>query len=521
MAEPHLEEVFKLSGIPTYTFVEPMEYEKLVVALRTPGRGVVIEGPSGIGKTTAVTRALEQLELKDAAMTLSARKGDDREVIAELPHMKDIGTVLVDDFHRLDDAVKREVADYLKTLADEEAEGSKLVVIGINRAGDSLVRFASDLVNRIDTIRFEVDPAERVQRLVEQGEEALNIDISIKDEIVANANGSFYLAQMLSQEVCLGHGVKERQEVGIRLDMSYEVVLGRVMDRLSAAFLQIATSFAAGTKLRREGRAPYLHILRWLAEANEWSIDLEREAARHPTLKGSVKQVVDKGHLATVLENDPEIGKVLHFDAETSVLGAEDPQFVFFIRNLAWRKFAERVGYLNIDFEAKYDFALSFAGTDRELAEGLFEALSARELAVFYDKNEQARILAENVEDYLGPIYRSEATYVVPLLGSEFPKRIWTKFESDQFRARFGENSVIPIWFSDVEPGAFDEDRKVGGTTFRVDADFDSEIDRIADLLAEKMRERSLRTPTGNGAAEPESLFEDAAQHAQKPERVT
>jgi MoxR-like ATPase len=61
MSTPLLEEVFKTSGVPTFTFVEPSEYTKLLVRLRTPGRGVVIEGPSGIGKTSAVETALKDL----------------------------------------------------------------------------------------------------------------------------------------------------------------------------------------------------------------------------------------------------------------------------------------------------------------------------------------------------------------------------------------------------------------------------------------------------------------------------
>src|SRR5262245_19661129 len=98
------------------------------------------------------------------------------------------------------------------------------------------------------------------------------------------------------------------------------------------------------------------------------------------------------------------------------MLTVEDPQFVFFLRNLSWNKFAERVGYLNIRFDSKYDFALSFAGINRDYAQRLFELLSEREFAVFYDANEQSRILAENVEDYLGPIYKSEASYVIAYL---------------------------------------------------------------------------------------------------------
>jgi replication-associated recombination protein RarA len=172
-----LEEVFKLSGVPTYTFVKPLEYDKLMVALRTPGRGVVIEGPSGIGKTTAVTRALGEQGVEEKALRLSARKKQDRELILELPEMKGAGLVIVDDFHKLDESVQRALADHLKTLADEELTDTKLIVVGINRAGDSLVNFAPDLNNRIDTIRFEANPDDLVTELIEKGETALNTSI--------------------------------------------------------------------------------------------------------------------------------------------------------------------------------------------------------------------------------------------------------------------------------------------------------------------------------------------------------
>lgn len=55
-----LQDVFVLSGIPQHTFVQPVEYTRLLVALRTPGRSVVVEGPSGIGKTTAVVNAISE-----------------------------------------------------------------------------------------------------------------------------------------------------------------------------------------------------------------------------------------------------------------------------------------------------------------------------------------------------------------------------------------------------------------------------------------------------------------------------
>ena len=116
--------------MPTYTFVEPTEFNQLVVALRTPGRGVVVEGPSGIGKTTALMRAIEHLGLSKNVLTLSARRSEDIEIINELHNMDSVGTVVIDDFHRLSDDLKRNIADRLKILADEEATDSKIIILG-------------------------------------------------------------------------------------------------------------------------------------------------------------------------------------------------------------------------------------------------------------------------------------------------------------------------------------------------------------------------------------------------------
>lgn len=133
--------------------------------------------------------------------------------------------------------------------------------------------------------------------------------------------------------------------------------------------------------------------------------------------------------------------------------------------------------------------ALSFAGADREYAAKLAELLREHEVEVFYDRFEQHRILAADVEEYLGPIYRSEATYVVAFLGPEYPKRIWTKFESDQFRERFGDGSVVPVWFTTAPPGLFDESVRVGGVTFDPDGDVEDQLHSIAELLVKRLHE--------------------------------
>ena len=96
-----LEQVFCDTGRPTYTYVKPTEYLQTKVALRTPGKGVIIEGPSGIGKTTCLQTTLDELDY-DRCEILSARKKADCEKIAAIiANSRDAGLVIIDDFHVL------------------------------------------------------------------------------------------------------------------------------------------------------------------------------------------------------------------------------------------------------------------------------------------------------------------------------------------------------------------------------------------------------------------------------------
>lgn len=457
--------------------------------MRTPGRGTIVEGPSGIGKTTSVLRIIGVLPGGDGITSLSGRNPDDFDLIAALPELGDLGIVLIDDFHRLPDETKFRLADYIKLLADTENTKSKIVIVGINKAGQSLLNYASDLTGRIDTITFESNPGEKVLELVEKGERALNADINIKDDLVREAQGSFHLAQMLCHEACVEAGILDEKTERQATHASMEVIRERVLTDLAQTFFPKAKLFATGPRLRREGRAPYFFLLHWLALGKEWTLNVADAVRKNPEHRGSVGQIVDKGFLTDHISRNPELQAVIHFDSQTKELSIEDPKFVYYLRNLLWSKFCEKVGYRSVDFRSRYDYALSFAGADREIAERLFACLAEHELSVFYDKNEQHRILAENVEDYLAPIYKSEASFVVVLLGKEYPKRIWTKFESDQFKERFGDNAVIPVWFSDAAPGMFDETTTVGGVTFDRENSQDEEIVKICELLCQKIEE--------------------------------
>lgn len=502
-----VEQVYRLSGVPTHTFVKPPRYAEILVSMRTPGRCVVIEGPSGIGKTSVVTRVLGDLGLDGTATFLSARRPRDIEYIEALPALGPVGTVVVDDFHKLSDATKAQLSDYMKVLADTEDQGSKLVIIGINKIGQQLVKVAHDLGLRLDVYRLEANPDEFISELISLGEGPLNVSIGSKDDVVARAQGSFQLAQLICHKLCVAGGISETARHKVALTTSVNAVVEDILNDLSRIFKEVAINFARGSKLRREGRAPYLHILKWLSESEEWSVDLSAEINMNPQMKGSIGQVLDKGHLTTLLSDpDKDLGAYFHYEPSTTVLSVEDPKLVFFLKNLVWRVFTQQVGYKADYFESRYDFALSFAGANRDTALAIFEGLSSREIEVFYDENEQHRIISQNVEDYLAPIYRSEAKYVIVLQSPEYPTRIWTKFESEAFRERFGRNEIIPIRFRTVQAGFFSDDAKYGGLPFDPNGDFDHQIDYIVEQLCKRM----VEDRAANAAAVVEEVFEQA-----------
>ncbi|MGW4671076.1 TIR domain-containing protein [Streptomyces sp. NPDC004324] len=481
-----LETVFKIGGVPTVTFVRPSRWGTLLTNLRTPGRGLVVEGPSGIGKTTAVKRALAQLGRDKDTQYLSARVPGDVELIELLPSTNSFGLVVVDDFHVLEDALRGDLADLLKALADAEDPTSKLVVMGINRAGDRLIEHAPDLVNRLDVVRFDVEPQQKISEMISLGEKALNVEISARDYVVESAHGSFYLAQLLCHEICSDAEIFETAEEVTQVATPFSRVKRIVLERQEISFDRVLTKFARGNKFRPGGRAPYVTVLKWLRDSDAWTVSLPEAMRLHPSSRPSVSVVLKNGYLNNLV-SDPDIAKILHFDPVTNVLSLEDPQVAFYIRNLDIVAWVRKIGFRNVNLNISYDVALSFAGEDRDFALAVKEQLEERGLTVFYDNNEQARILGEDLEQFFQPVYEAGAEYIVVLLGPTYGQKRWTRFESDAFKGRFDQGHVIPVWSTLVPETIWDKSRTRGGCTFDPNDDPLKQASEIAELISRKV----------------------------------
>ena len=477
-----VEQVFRTTGVPTHTFVRPVEFDRLTIALRTPGRGAVIDGSPGIGKTTAVTKALEMLGVQRSVTALSGRRADHADRIAALPVDADFGTVVIDDFHRLATPVQRRVADLLKLLADADEPNRKLVVVGVN----SLIRFTPDLVNRIDVIPFDVEPTEKVADLVDRGCAALGVRIAARDDIVTESAGCFCLAQWFCLEACVQAGYLDSAAGPAVIGTPFEPIRREVLARQSTRFGPALRDFARGVTFHPAGRAPFVHLLRWLTDADGWSISLQDEIARHPNERAGVRQVVDEGVLAKLTRRG-EIADLFRYDPVRGTLSIEDPLLAFYLRNLDWPAFLREVGFVNVDHDQEYDVALSFAAEDREFAEFLVAELRELGHAVFYDRSEQHEMLAGNMEDYLGPIYRSGSRYVVVLLGPTYGARRWTMFEASSYRDRIDAGHVIPVRANGMVTDPLHRMSNIGAIVFNPKLNLWPQAKEIAALISRRL----------------------------------
>ena len=348
----------------------------------------------------------------------------------------------------------------------------------------------SDLLTRLTVVQFERNPDEYVHELIGLGEQWLNIRIPDHARILKEARGSFLLGQLVCRAACEAAGLtKEQTGEPLDLDIDLDVVVADVLEELDRQFGEVCRRFARGKKPKRAGRAPYLQCLRWLAEGNEWSVQLERVADRNPRYKGSVTQILKKGFLAQHIQDDNEIASMIHLSDE-NFLSVEDPRFVFYLRHIDWDEYRERIGF-GPESSKTHDFALSFAGPQRALARQLSEALTEAGFGVFFDDFERDRMLGQDIRTYLAPIYASDAEYVLVLLGKEYPKRYWTAFEEDQYQGRIPDGTVIPIWSPDEAPTDLTDK---GGIVFTSASPPAEEIDRVVDDLGSALAVR-LETP--------------------------
>lgn len=476
-----LEEVFRTEGVPAFTFVRPPNFGEILVDIRNPGKPVVIEGQSGTGKTTTVRKIIDESLPSAGFQYLSARKASDIPRILSLANGEVGGNFIVDDFHRLDSPIQAKIGDIIKIAAEEYGDAShpKVVIIGINRVGSELIHLVHDIAKRCGIHRILPASFETTVELIRKGEEKLAVRFPDHGAVFAEANGDYWLTQLICQMTCVSDNVTETQDETKTLRFELDSLRRSVTQRLEHSYQEAVKEFCRGKRFRATND-PYFKVLRCIGEQDSSIVDLTELANANPDVRGSINNIKEK-RLSTVIESKPICERYFYYNPETKLFAVEDPALFYYLKHVNWEEIRKASGFRAGQREFEFDFAISFAGENRDLARSIATQLETMDCSVFFDEFFEANYLGKTWHKSFAQIFGGLSRFVVCLLDSNHLEKIWPTFERECFTPRVPESAVIPIYLDDTVFVGIPKD--IIGISFKDYANYESLENRITDQI--------------------------------------
>jgi predicted MPP superfamily phosphohydrolase len=340
-------DVFRTTRMPTHTLVETPQLEDLRFEMTVPGRLLVVEGPSGIGKTVAVKHALEWVTTNGhghwQSTYLNVKDESDVariDALLQQPTAELRGYTIIDDFHDLDPERKRRLGRHAKALADRDGQEAKLIFVGIPRVHESLARDVPDLGSRMTTTRIRRVEVAHIRELIEKGEQALNVSFAHRARLAVGAQGSFIIAQRLCETAVRKAHVWETVRVRTRLDHDVPELLPTVRESLQAELYPRVQAFAMQDD-GAEARGAALALLWHLREADDGSMQLSYIRPRYPELHDAFELLLRK-----IAEPSGDAGwrSLFYCDPAGGQIAIEDPKLHFYLKHLAWEQLGRDCG---------------------------------------------------------------------------------------------------------------------------------------------------------------------------------
>lgn len=443
-----LEDIFVTEGVPQYTFVKPPNYNDILVDIRKKGKPVIIEGQSGTGKTTTAKRIIQQLNGAFNLIYLTARNFDDISTINDLIKSRSSGYYIIDDFHRLDTELQKALAEITKLSAETQDENlPKLIIIGINQVGSSLINLVSDISKRCGIHRIEPGSEEKITELIKIGAEKLNIKIEDIDKIYDESKGDYWLTQSICQTICSQNDVIEEQDIEKEIHFELESIRHSMIIKLSHTYKESVKEFCRGRRFR-PSNDPYYKLLKLISGQDNSIVDLNELANAYPESKASINGIKEK-RLQILLESKELCSRYFFFNTENKNFAIEDPALFYFLKHVDWEGIRKECGFRDSDEVKEYDLAISFAGENRNLAKFIADKFEEIEVKVFYDEYYESNFLGKTWSKEFERIFLNDSKYVICLLDNFHKSKIWPTFERECFSKRIGNEEVIPIYLDD------------------------------------------------------------------------
>ena len=481
-----VEEVFVTEGLPQFTFVKPPNFNEILLDIRHPGKPVIVEGQSGTGKTTCVRKVLEQLG-GAAPEYLTARSAIDVHRIEEIASNGLLGRFVVDDFHRLASDTQAKLADRAKFEAEAgPAAKTKLVLIGINQVGSELIQLIPDIAKRTGIHRIQAGSMAAIEQLIHEGCVKLRIEIPNRDAIFTESRGDYWLTQQLCQTICTANDVLETCGQQTTLSFDIPTIRRKVVEKLSAAFYPAVKEFCRGVRFR-PNNDPYLKLLQKIGQQDSSIVDLNELANANEDVRGSINNIKET-RLAILLRDKPNCARHFYYNADTKNFAVEDPALFYFLKHLDWQKLRVDCGFKAPGRDFEFDFAISFAGEDRDLARQIAVQLGLLDAHVFFDEHFEANFLGGAWSKQFERIFGRDSRLVICILDKPYREKIWPTFERECFLPRVGAAEVIPIFLDDTPFVGIPKD--IVGIKFTRSGDPKDEESRVTDEIVFKLIER-------------------------------
>lgn len=459
-----LEDVFRTEGVPEFTFVRPPNFHEILVDIRNPGKPVIIEGQSGTGKTTTVKKIIEDNLPAGKFVYLSARKAADIPRIMKISAGEESGSFILDDFHRLSDEDQRKIADIIKVAAEEfgDQRHPKLVIIGINKVGSELIHLVHDIAKRCGIHRIKPASFEITSELIQKGEKKLQIVFFDHKKVFIESKGDYWLTQLVCQSICIMSGITESVSEQRSLDFNEGELRQRVIERLEHSYEETVKEFCRGKRFRSTND-PYLRLLKCISQQESSIVDLTELANSNEDARGSINNIKEV-RLGVLIESKPICERYFYYNAETKLFAIEDPALFYYLKHLNWDDLRKLCGFRQGAKNYEWDFAVSFAGENRDLARMIADQLELMDCSVFFDEYYEANYLGKAWHKKFGEIFGNDCRFIVCLLDRCYLEKIWPTFERECFLPRVSDGAVIPIYLDNTAvPGI---PRDIVGITF-------------------------------------------------------
>ncbi|MBI4360293.1 TIR domain-containing protein [Candidatus Micrarchaeota archaeon] len=479
------EQVFKTEGVPDYTFVKPSNYTDIFIDFRNPKKPVILEGQSGTGKTTVALKILSELYTGNEPKVYSGRNRDDVTALRSALLSRTSPVIIIDDFHRLSDDLKEEIGESIKIFAEKDSTPvPKVIIIGINKIGTSLVQFTPDSAKRLGIHKIAKGSRSQIFELISKGEATLNLAFSDEDKekILNEAEGDYWLTQLICQKICIQHDILSTQSSTVTLPFDVNSVRLALVDKFDERYKPFVLEFVKGTRFRQSNRG-YFRLLHAVSESGKATVSFDELSGENPKIKPTLDQIKKK-RLAQLIQKK-NLENFFYFDSKLYTFSIEDPAVAYYVRYLTWENLRKDAGFSKEVSEFKYDVAFSFAGSSRDLVELVKTELEEQDVTCFYDRDYEHKLLGSDLEAEFEAVYSKDSHLVVAFIDEEYKTRIWPKFERSCYNSRVGSGQVIPVRLDDTIIHEISD--SIGRIDFSLSSGWES---KTKSLLTDKIFER-------------------------------